>query len=81
MNIQARKETESVNEQGGIERRVVETTDYRSSAGQAQELRTVEVIHQSHPNTNPNTSGGLLAEAAAAVESTLQSAKEAISGK
>ncbi|KAK4841071.1 hypothetical protein QYF36_024932 [Acer negundo] len=77
MNIQARKETECVNEQGGIERRVVETTDYRSSAGQAQELRTVEVIHQSHPNT----SGGLLVGAAAAVESTFQSAKEAISGK
>ncbi|KAH7566632.1 hypothetical protein ACOSP7_023214 [Xanthoceras sorbifolium] len=80
MNMQAKSETESVNEQGEVERRV-ETRDYQTSAGQVQEQRTVQVIHQSHPKTTPNTSGGLLAGAAAAVESTLQSAKEAISGK
>jgi len=57
----------------------VESVDYRSSAGQGQEMRNVEVIHQ--PHTTKNTSGGILAGAAAAVTTTLQSAKDAVSKK
>ncbi|CAJ1929473.1 unnamed protein product [Sphenostylis stenocarpa] len=53
----------------------VETVDYRSSAGQGQEERNVQVIHQPH---STNTSGGVLAGAAAAVASTLQSAQNKI---
>ncbi|KAK7382112.1 hypothetical protein VNO80_00817 [Phaseolus coccineus] len=57
----------------------VESVDYRSSAGQEQEARNVEVTHQ--PHSTKNTSGGILAGAAAAVTSTLQSAKDAVSKK
>ncbi|CAN0885763.1 hypothetical protein LINGRAHAP2_LOCUS15202 [Linum grandiflorum] len=54
--------------------------DYKSSAGQGegQEMKKVEVIHKTQPKSN--TSGGVLASAAASVATTLQSAKEAISG-
>ncbi|XP_050206857.1 uncharacterized protein LOC126656354 [Mercurialis annua] len=77
MNTQIRKETLS-NAQDNVEKRI-ETTDYRSSAGQGQELRSVEVIHQTNPNKeNIHTSGGVLSDAAASVAATLQSAKEAI---
>jgi len=69
-------QNESVNAQNSMERKV-ETVDYRSSAGQGQEERNVQVIHQ----PQSNTSGGVLAGAAAAVASTLQSAKDAISKK
>ncbi|XP_061341570.1 uncharacterized protein LOC133287891 [Gastrolobium bilobum] len=75
MNEQAKK-NETMNAQSGMERKV-ETVDYRSSAGQGQEERNVQVIHQPHSAT----SGGVLTNAAAAVASTLQSAKEAISKK
>lgn len=54
---------------------VVPTTDHRSSAGKSSQQRNVEAVHQSHPKT----SGGVLVGAAAAVESTLESAKEVIS--
>jgi len=70
-------QNEIVNAQNGMEKKV-ETVDYRSSAGQRQEERNVQVIHQPH---STNTSGGVLAGAAAAVASTLQSAKDAISKK
>ncbi|KAJ8770781.1 hypothetical protein K2173_021428 [Erythroxylum novogranatense] len=79
MNAQARKETTSVNAQGEVEKRV-ETIDYSSSAGKLEEVRNVEVIHQPH-QPNSNTRGGVLANAAASVASSLQSAKEAISRK
>ena len=55
--------------------------DYRSLAGQGQEQRSVQVIHQPHSSENSTTSGGVLAGAAAAVATTLQSAKDAVSGK
>ncbi|XP_055802902.1 uncharacterized protein LOC129872072 [Solanum dulcamara] len=61
-----------------MERRV-ETVDYQSSVGQGQEQRPVEVIHQTQIQSN--TSGGVLANAAASVASTLESAKRAISRK
>lgn len=65
--------------------REVETVDHRSSAGQGQETKPVQVAHQPHPTTatapNKATSGGVLASAAAAVSTTLDSAKEALSGK
>lgn len=72
---------ETVNAHSGSMETKVDTVDYRSSAGQAQEERHVQIIHQPHSTTNTNTSGGVLAGAAAAVASTLQSAKDAISKK
>ncbi|KAK6798369.1 hypothetical protein RDI58_006071 [Solanum bulbocastanum] len=57
----------------------MESVDYKSSVGQGQEQRPVEVIHQ--PQIQSNTSGGVLANAAASVASTLESAKRAISRK
>ncbi|KAJ0096391.1 hypothetical protein Patl1_28619 [Pistacia atlantica] len=78
MNSETRREVETTNPQGVVERRV-ETINYESSAGQGQQVKSVDVVHQPHPQKSPNTSGGVLAGAAAAVESTLQSAKEAIS--
>ncbi|XP_028055922.1 uncharacterized protein LOC114260058 isoform X2 [Camellia sinensis] len=82
---ESREATEKMNIQGGDHgERTVNTVDYRTSAGQAQEQEPVQVVHQSHlptTTTNSNTSGGILVGAANAVASTLQSAKEAISGK
>ncbi|KAH0700455.1 hypothetical protein KY285_014704 [Solanum tuberosum] len=59
----------------------MESMNYESSVGQGQEQeqRPVEVIHQ--PQIQSNTSGGVLANAAASVASTLESAKRAISRK
>ncbi|KAG4973196.1 hypothetical protein AAZX31_11G051000 [Glycine max] len=75
MNEQAAKKNDIVNAQNGMEKKV-ESVDYRSSAGQGQEEKNVQVkvIHQPH---STNTSGGVLAAAA----TTLQSAKDAISKK
>lgn len=58
--------------------RKVETIDHRSSAGQGQEERNVQVIHQPH---SKSSGGGVFAGVAAAVSSTLQSAKDAVSKK
>ncbi|AES94626.1 hypothetical protein MtrunA17_Chr5g0401751 [Medicago truncatula] len=76
MNEQAKNE--AMNVRSSIEKKV-ETVDHRSSAGQGQgqEERNVQVIHQPHSKT----SGGVLTGAAAAMASTLQSAKDAISKK
>lgn len=71
-------QNETVNAQNCVEKKV-ESVDYRSSAGQGQEMRKVDVVHQLH--TTKNTSGGILAGAAAAVTSTLQSAKDAVAKK
>ncbi|KAJ7944468.1 Small GTPase superfamily, ARF type [Quillaja saponaria] len=79
MNIQTGKTSETVNINGATESKV-DTKDYHSSAGQGQEERNVQVVHQPHPSKGSTTSGGVLAGAAAAVESTLESAKDAISG-
>ena len=57
----------------------VDTVDYRSLAGGGQEQKNVQVIHQPNSSGNSTTSGGVLADAAAALETTLQSAKDAIS--
>ncbi|KAL9678766.1 hypothetical protein QQ045_016616 [Rhodiola kirilowii] len=56
----------------------VGTVDYQSSAGQRTEEIYVHVIHQQHDEQQA-TSGQILANATAAVTSTLQSAKEALS--
>ncbi|XVF15497.1 hypothetical protein REPUB_Repub09cG0158900 [Reevesia pubescens] len=77
MNTHTGKERETTNAQGEVERRV-ETVDHCSSAGKGQEPKSVQVIHQ-HPQSNQKTSGGVLTGAAAAVASTLESAKDAIS--
>ncbi|KAJ6419819.1 hypothetical protein OIU84_029861 [Salix udensis] len=80
MNTHAREETEAATTQGVPEKRV-ETVDYTSSPGQGQEMRRVVVVHQSNHHDNPTTSGGILAGAAASVASTLEFAKDAVSGK
>ncbi|XP_058772818.1 uncharacterized protein LOC131646901 [Vicia villosa] len=75
MNQQANKNN-TLNVRSSIEKKV-ETVDHQSSAGQGQEERKVQVIHEPHSKT----SGGVLTGAADAVASTLQSAKDAISKK
>ncbi|CAH2043205.1 unnamed protein product [Thlaspi arvense] len=75
MNLKSMQEMDSKKKQEDGSKVVVETTEIRSSAGKGTEQRNVEVVHQSHPKT----SGGVLVGAAAAVESTLESAKEVIS--
>ena len=72
------QENLAVNSKGETQRSV-ETVDYQSSAGQSQDQKKpVQVIHQPHASKS-NTSGGVLANAAASVATTLQSAKEAMS--
>ncbi|KAF5752872.1 hypothetical protein HS088_TW01G00790 [Tripterygium wilfordii] len=78
MSSRTERETTTTNADGMVERRV-ETTDFRSSAGQGQEQRDVQVIHE--PKIDSKTSGGTLAGAAAAAATALQSAQNAISGK
>ncbi|OMP01925.1 hypothetical protein COLO4_11479 [Corchorus olitorius] len=73
------KGSETTNEQGAVEKKV-ETVQYFSSAGKPQETKSVQVIHQI-PQSNQKTSGSVLTGAAAAVVSTLESAKDAISRK
>ncbi|KAF3639615.1 hypothetical protein BC332_05547 [Capsicum chinense] len=83
MNSSANKGTQDLNAQKQMETRV-ETLDYQSSVGQGQEQRPVEIIHQQQTQVSTpqsNTSGGVLANAAASVASTLESAKRAISRK
>nr|GMC97076.1 hypothetical protein DM860_014504 [Ipomoea batatas] len=75
MNTSASAANKGMSAQGQMERKV-ETVDYESSAGHAQEQRPVEVTHQL---VNKKTSGALLTNAAASVVSTLDSAKEALS--
>ncbi|KAJ4714808.1 hypothetical protein OWV82_013238 [Melia azedarach] len=68
--------SETRNPQSSTVETAVETKDYRSSAGQlGEEQKNVQVVHQRRP-----TSGGVLADAAAAATNTLQSAQNAISG-
>ncbi|VVA17265.1 PREDICTED: POPTR_0007s10560g [Prunus dulcis] len=79
MNAQAIKEVKDKNAQSPKETKV-NTVDVRSSAGQqGHEHSNVQVVHQPHPSAKTNTSGGVLTGAAAAVATTLQSAKDAIS--
>ncbi|KAF8049142.1 hypothetical protein N665_2285s0009 [Sinapis alba] len=79
MNLKAMQEMDNKKrqEEDGSKVVVAETTEQRSSAGKGPEQRKTEVVHQSHPKT----SGGVLVGAAAAVESTLESAKQVISKK
>ncbi|XP_021735016.1 uncharacterized protein LOC110701696 [Chenopodium quinoa] len=61
--------------------KLVETVDLSQSAGQGEQQRFIEVIHQLHQPEKPATrSGSVLSGAGSAVANTLQSAKEAISG-
>ncbi|KAJ0105828.1 hypothetical protein Patl1_19166 [Pistacia atlantica] len=48
MNSDTRREVETTNPQGVVER-WVETVNYVSSAGQGQQVKSVEVVHQPHP--------------------------------
>ncbi|CAI9110231.1 OLC1v1010224C1 [Oldenlandia corymbosa var. corymbosa] len=74
-------ETEVVNAQGKVER-TVNTIDYHSSAGQGIAQKPTQIIHQSEDSGTPSkTSGGVLANAAASIVSTLESAKEALAGR
>ena len=54
--------------------------DYRESAGQRQEYREIEVIHQRH-QVNQSTPTSLLTGSAVAVTSTVESLKNALSKK
>ncbi|GLU20074.1 hypothetical protein SLE2022_362890 [Rubroshorea leprosula] len=79
MNTKFRKESDIKDADGGAVGKNVETVEIRSSPGRGQEQRTVQVTHQVHQKSNTNTSGGVLQGAAAAVASTLESAKNVIS--
>lgn len=68
--------------QDGKETKVVETVDYKQPAGgQDQEVRNVQVIHQSNdqPKTS-NTSDNVLSNSVAAVSDALNAAKDSLSG-
>ncbi|KAI3451981.1 hypothetical protein Pfo_008646 [Paulownia fortunei] len=82
MSASANKGTNTSGAQRQAEKKV-ETVDFFTSAGQGQEqIQPVQVVHQPHsPPAGSNTSGSILANAAASVASTLQSAKDAISEK
>ncbi|KAL9245814.1 hypothetical protein vseg_019420 [Gypsophila vaccaria] len=58
----------------------VRTVEYKESAGQMQQQRDIEVIHQLHQPKTPPTSGNLLTGAAVSAVGVLQSAKKALSG-
>ena len=60
-------------------KRRLDTVDFRTSAGEPQEERKVQVIHLSHPTQGSKTSEGVLAGAVAVVVTDLKSAKGAIS--
>lgn len=70
---------EEIKKEGSIEKKVVDTVDYRSPAGEDKEptKEEVQVIHLTH-DSSPR--GGALAGATAAVANTVRSAKEAILG-
>ncbi|XP_057544887.1 uncharacterized protein LOC130824035 [Amaranthus tricolor] len=63
-----------------VDEEMVETIDLNESAGQGQQERDIEVIHQIHQSGKPATTGSLLTGAVVSVVNTLQSAKEAITG-
>ncbi|KAL6530122.1 hypothetical protein OROMI_028767 [Orobanche minor] len=60
--------------------KMVETVDYRLSGGGQgqQQMQPVQIMHQP---VEPNINDNILANAAASVTSTLQSVKDAVSGK
>lgn len=64
-----------------MERRVEIVDYYQSSLGQGQEQEQRPVEVNNLTQIQSNTSGGVLANAAASVASTLESAKRAISRK
>ncbi|XP_057771154.1 uncharacterized protein LOC130990954 [Salvia miltiorrhiza] len=81
-NASANKESEDGG--GHMQMKKVETVDFHTSAGQGQEpVRRVQVVHELQPQSalGPKTSGSILANAAASVVSTLESAKDAIQRK
>ncbi|KAK7406505.1 hypothetical protein VNO78_08132 [Psophocarpus tetragonolobus] len=84
VNMNQQAKNESVNAENPMEKKV-ETVEYRSSAGQGQEERKVQVIHQPHSTkTNDgvlSAAGAATGAAAAVIASTLQSAKDAVSKK
>ncbi|EYU44440.1 hypothetical protein MIMGU_mgv1a017315mg [Erythranthe guttata] len=82
MSASANKATSTRSGQWQPEK-TVESVDIYSSAGQGHEqMQPVKVLHQPHSApAASNTSGSILSNAAASVESTLQSAKDAISRK
>ncbi|KAL2522591.1 ADP-ribosylation factor 2 [Forsythia ovata] len=71
MKTRFRQGTESASAQCLSEKKV-DTVDLQSSAGQGQEQKPVQVIHEPHPQPRAsNTSGSVLTNAAASVASTL----------
>ncbi|RWR77599.1 hypothetical protein CKAN_00609400 [Cinnamomum micranthum f. kanehirae] len=78
-------ESETRNADGSAMEKRVETVGYQSTpAGPGQtERRDVEVVHQYTPSEADSGSGagGMVADAAASMASSIRSAKDAISGK
>lgn len=78
------KGTEKKNEEGAVETKV-DTVDYSWPAGHSKEEEPnkdkVEVVHLTNPKDDSHGgAAGLVTDAAAAVASKVQSAKDAISG-
>lgn len=78
------KGAEKKNEEGAVETKV-DTVDYSWPAGHSKEeepnKEKVEVVHLSQPKDDSSGgAAGLVTDAAAAVASKVQSAKDAISG-
>ena len=62
---------------------MVDTVDYRSSAGHDEEEPTkekVQVVHLTRDKDHSSVGGGALAGSAAAVANTVRSAKDAVLG-
>lgn len=76
------QENKTVNEGGATEIKV-DTVDYRSPPGKAQEPRkeNVEVTHIKHADDKTVPGGGVIAEAVAKVAEKIQSTKETISAR
>ncbi|KAK3231319.1 hypothetical protein Dsin_003200 [Dipteronia sinensis] len=82
-NMSSTVGTEEKNEQGDV-KSTVETTDYRTSAGETEATPVkVGVVHlTSKDDPEVGSKGGdILTGAADAIVKTVESAKEAISGK
>ncbi|KAK0577136.1 hypothetical protein LWI29_028320 [Acer saccharum] len=81
-NMNSTEGTEEKNEQGDV-KTTVETTDYRTSAGETEptpvKVGVVHLTNQDSPEAG-SKGGDILTGAADAIVKTVESAKEAISG-
>ncbi|KAK2660223.1 hypothetical protein Ddye_006756 [Dipteronia dyeriana] len=81
-NMSSTEETQEKNEQGDV-KTTVETTDYRTSAGETEatpvKIGVVHLTSKDDPEVG-SKGGDILTGAADAIVKTVESAKEAISG-